>query len=514
MIVRKFATEGLSLSARRQVRAVITQQAPDRKNDIVVVAGVDMSNYKLNPIVLWGHDDRAPIANCIALETSSDKIVATIQFPAPGTSSRVDEIYDLIAAGVVRGVSIGLAVLDLEPISGGGYRLTATELLEISFVTIPANPNALVLEKGLKDVMTYPLSRGPEHDVSAVFGGLIRLAVTATAGEKSQRLDEAERIYGGGQHPAVRAFSKALSINVGTSGGFAIPNDLSEQMIPLLHPAVAVRRAGADVLPMPHGALSLSSVVHGANASWGDSGAPIPASQPAFGRLDATARKMTVLTPISNSLLRYSLPAFDKRLADHFAAAVGSAEDVAFLRSEGTEFAPRGLRGFAAADGTVLTSAPVFTTETIVDELCLMAKTVLEANVPMRRPSWVLNPATVLLLKTLKNMDGAYPFAHELASGRLFGWPVFETTSIPLDLTIGGNAGCTEVYLFDAGEALIFEGPVFELALARNGFWTDVEGNHSGVQEDASVLRCVAGRDFKLQHSGAACVLTGVLWHI
>ena len=59
-------------------------------------------------------------------------------------------MYGLIKGGVLNAVSIGFSPIESEPIKGGGWRYTKWELLEISVVAVPANPNALVVQRAHK----------------------------------------------------------------------------------------------------------------------------------------------------------------------------------------------------------------------------------------------------------------------------------------------------------------------------------------------------------------------------
>jgi hypothetical protein len=79
----------------------------------------------------------------------SAALVATISFPDQGISERADEILRLLKAGILGAVSIGFLPLEWEPIKGGGLRFTRWELLELSVVSVPANPSALVTERSI-----------------------------------------------------------------------------------------------------------------------------------------------------------------------------------------------------------------------------------------------------------------------------------------------------------------------------------------------------------------------------
>ncbi len=40
----------------RVIRFVASDETPDRVGDIIKVSGWNLTNYKKNPVVLWGHD--------------------------------------------------------------------------------------------------------------------------------------------------------------------------------------------------------------------------------------------------------------------------------------------------------------------------------------------------------------------------------------------------------------------------------------------------------------------------
>jgi HK97 family phage prohead protease len=134
----------------RQIRVVASDGTVDRMGDILVPWGVDLSNFKRNPIVLAQHDSGQPIARCASIGVEGDAVVALIDFPAAGVSSRSDEYLRLMKAGILGAVSVGFLPLKQEPIGNtGGWKFTQWELLELSVVSVPANPSALVTERSL-----------------------------------------------------------------------------------------------------------------------------------------------------------------------------------------------------------------------------------------------------------------------------------------------------------------------------------------------------------------------------
>ena len=130
-----------------------------RIGDLVVHGyGFDFSNFAKNPVMLWAHNyDSPPIGSWrewrIDEVDGKKALIARAQFAEHDFAST---IFDLYAAGHMRSVSIGWTPLEYEPLVDCdgrqvGWDFVSSELLEISAVPIPADPDALVVavQRGL-----------------------------------------------------------------------------------------------------------------------------------------------------------------------------------------------------------------------------------------------------------------------------------------------------------------------------------------------------------------------------
>jgi HK97 family phage prohead protease len=152
---RHYATEIRAIDATdttpRQVRAICSTEDMDRAGDIVVQSGIVLDAYKNNPVVLYNHNTDDPIARASDIQVLNGNLEAQIDFPPPGVSPEADKTYGLIKAGIINAVSIGFKVLASEPLDPtkprGAQRFLKSELLEFSFVPVPANPNALIVQR-------------------------------------------------------------------------------------------------------------------------------------------------------------------------------------------------------------------------------------------------------------------------------------------------------------------------------------------------------------------------------
>ncbi len=138
----------LATVSARQIKVIASDATPDRMGDILEPSGCVLANYKRNPIVLAQHNYEAPIGRCVTIAVEGGAVVATIEFPPEGTSALADEYARLAKGGVLSAVSVGFLPLARKPLDGGGWRYTAWEMLELSIVSVPANPSALVTERG------------------------------------------------------------------------------------------------------------------------------------------------------------------------------------------------------------------------------------------------------------------------------------------------------------------------------------------------------------------------------
>jgi HK97 family phage major capsid protein/HK97 family phage prohead protease len=128
----------------------MSDESVDRYGDVVEAAGWALANFKKNPIALFGHDSKFIVGHWTDVKVIAGKLIGTLKLLPAGISERLDEIRAAVEHGVLRAVSVGFRPIDAEPMKNGrGVRFKASELVECSLVSIPANPNALQMAKAL-----------------------------------------------------------------------------------------------------------------------------------------------------------------------------------------------------------------------------------------------------------------------------------------------------------------------------------------------------------------------------
>lgn len=133
------------------LRAVASNETLDRQGEVVDLAGWDLKNYKKNPVLLWAHNNEIPaigIAKNIRIEGEGKKAALTFEPDFHDATDFAKALKYLVEEkGVINSFSVGFMPKEYE-----GNRITQSELLEISLVNVPANPDARMLAmKSLKD---------------------------------------------------------------------------------------------------------------------------------------------------------------------------------------------------------------------------------------------------------------------------------------------------------------------------------------------------------------------------
>ncbi len=129
---------------------VLTTETADRVGDIVMLKGLDTSNFKNNPVALVHHRmGDFPVGIWKNLRIHGDALLADLTLAAKGTSQMADLARSLIEQGILRAVSVTFKPNEAEPLKPRGMRFTKSELLEASLVSVPMNPRAVMVAKSL-----------------------------------------------------------------------------------------------------------------------------------------------------------------------------------------------------------------------------------------------------------------------------------------------------------------------------------------------------------------------------
>lgn len=131
-----------------EIIGIASTEAQDRDGEVILQSGWDLENFKKNPVILASHNYyEFPIGKATDIQVDNGKMIFKMVFSQ--ATEKAKEAYQLVQEGILKSFSVGFIPREHDPMQP--HMITKAELLEISLVTVPANPEALVLAKGMKD---------------------------------------------------------------------------------------------------------------------------------------------------------------------------------------------------------------------------------------------------------------------------------------------------------------------------------------------------------------------------
>jgi len=214
MIRKEFASEIKDIDlAAQELTMVVSTEAVDREGDIIEAAGWELGAYRKNPVVLFGHDYRAPaVGKATWIDVMDKALVGRVQFaPTPFAQ----ELWTLYSQGYMRASSVGFIPKDKERIEPdadaadeakgwyGPTRFKRQELLEFSLVPVPANPEALVaaraagiecgmVEKAISGQRSAPQEQAPQGQGGCATNEIRTRRADSSAGGAQGQAGQAE----------------------------------------------------------------------------------------------------------------------------------------------------------------------------------------------------------------------------------------------------------------------------------------------------------------------------------
>ena len=154
-LIRKVLDCEVKKLGERSYEFTASTSTIDRDGEVIEAKGWDLKNFKKNPVIMYAHDYRSlPIGKAPKVWLAGGKLKNTVQFPPEGTYEFADIVERLVDTGYLKTESVGFIPQKWEDGDGDkGPRRTylKQELLEISIVPVPSNPDALrnAVEEGV-----------------------------------------------------------------------------------------------------------------------------------------------------------------------------------------------------------------------------------------------------------------------------------------------------------------------------------------------------------------------------
>lgn len=130
----------------RTITGIASTPKQDRDDDIMDMAG---ARFALPMPLLWQHNHNQPIGevtNATVTEEGIEITATIVKIEEEGAlKTRIDEAWQSIKSGLVKGLSIGFRLLEYNYLEDSyGLHIKEWEWYELSAVTVPANPDGQI----------------------------------------------------------------------------------------------------------------------------------------------------------------------------------------------------------------------------------------------------------------------------------------------------------------------------------------------------------------------------------
>lgn len=365
--------------------------------------------------------------------------------------------------------------------------------------------------KTLHDRSAPPVEK-PEKGIRAA--KFIR-AIASCRGDIEKAAHQAKKYWG-----AEDEVTKTLAAGEPSAGGILVPPSFSSELIELLRNTTVVRRMGPRSVPMPVGTITIPKQTGGTSVAYVGENQNIETTTITTGVLTLTWKKLAAIVPISNDLLRFETFGVDALVRDDLTQSMALREDTAFLRGDGLQDTPKGIRNwldagqvqaddsgwFGGAFGTVDTP-DVDEVTTILGKMIL---SMIEQNARMINPGWIMAPRTQRYLMDMRDPNANFVYRPELVAGRLEGFPVGVSNQVPINL--GGGSDESELYLVDFADVIIGESDQLLVDSSSEAAYWDGSAVQASFSRDQSLIRVIARHDLGMRHTLSGAVATEVRW--
>ncbi|WP_137153500.1 phage major capsid protein [Rhizobium sp. FKL33] len=354
------------------------------------------------------------------------------------------DAHRALKLGTITGLSIGFRHNGFEERPEGGRVFKSITVNEISLCRRPVHPGArvTVVKSVIEELKmhTEEMKNEPETKSDPVVSAEEFKAVKArldAVEAKSNRLRGANNNQPAGENEngeEKKAFfdflrtgrreEKALTTS---TGGVLIPDEFRATIIQRLMQFSPVRSV-ANVTRMNGSLLEWPRLVNDVTVGEVTETSARPESEPTFDSIDLKPFEMSVIVPVSRTMLEDSVVNLEGFLRDYLAKRYGQKEGAWFINGNGTTQAEGILTSADVAAGVTTASTTAITADELIDLFYSLSTPYASSGV------WMMNLATMARIRKLKDADGSYLWQQSLAAGQpptLLGRPIIEAKDMP-----------------------------------------------------------------------------------
>ena len=427
---------------------------------------IDLKRFNDNAPILWSHNVSEQVGVILRAYLVDKKLKVDMRF---GNSAKAKEIEADVRQKIIRNVSIGYAVHEMEE-RDGSFVATRWEPLEASFVSIASDPT-IGVARSLQIQNTIPTKQMDSTNTQAISTinngwdeyqreadefSIVNAIKAQASGDWSQAGREREigqelsrkhgqRTATGILVPNQSWQKRTFVTSSGSAGGNIVATDiLEDQFIDALRPFSAVMEAGATMITGLQGNVSIPKRATSSTAAWfgADDADSLSETTGSFGTVAMTPKTIGVYSKFSRLMQLQSTPQIEQLIRSDFLELIGSGIDQAAIYGTGSSSQPTGI---LSQSGTSVLALGTNGAALSLDNLLTLKKNVAAANADDGTSCYLINPKVESALSQLKNSDGLYhlnPYELPLGEQRFAGRRMLVSTNVPSNL-VKGNSGTT-----------------------------------------------------------------------
>ena len=230
-----------------------------------------------------------------------------------------------------------------------------------------------------------------------------------------------------------RNVSNVLQEKVDAEGGYLVPDEYDKRLIDVLEEENIMRKLATKITTAGQHKINIAATKPA--AAWIEEGGALSFGDATFSQIYLDAYKLHVAIKVTEELLYDNAFGLENYILTQFGKALANAEEDAFLNGTGTG-KPTGI--FAASGGgqVVATLTAAIKSDDLIDLVYGLKR-------PYRKKaSFIMNDATLVSLRKLKDNNGAYiwqPSYKEGEPDRVLGYAVHTSAFAPKNAIAFGD---------------------------------------------------------------------------
>jgi len=396
-----------------------------------------------------------------------------------GKSAKAQEIREDVEGGILRGVSVGYQINEMEEDQEGNMRATHWVAFELSIASIPGDyqsvgigrsksiPNQMTSTPAVTSYEPINTSIPDEFARESNQFSIIQAAkgIASGRGLSGRELEintELERVNGkrtqGFFVPSNGWAARAYVAGTATAGGNLIATEhLADRFVDSLRTRLAVAELGATMLPSLVGNVDIPTRSGSASAYWigADNADSITQSTGTLGSIAMTPKTVGAYSKFSHLMDLQATPEIEGLVRSDFLAVIAEAIDLAAIAGSGSSNQPKGIlntTGIGSVAGGTNGLAPS------IDHLLDLKKEISIDNADVGSAGYLTNAKVEAALSQLKDDKSNYllnPYGASLDDSRISGRRLVVSNNVPSNLSKGTGSNLSAIIYGNFADLLI-----------------------------------------------------------